>query len=341
MTEQIDLYVKDAKALGRIRSLRTEQTYRSVLLRHADLVGNRDLRNVGRDDIKRTLNEIGTRPDVSPNTRNTYHAILTAFYTWAEQEGIRNTNPARQVRRARPEEPVIYRLTQDEAIRLLLACNTKRERRIIHTLLLAGVRNQELRGFRGEHFARPGWIWISRDIAKGKRERWVPVLHQLEPVADDIRENVAPDHYVICHRQVIDPPFNTEWRETPERPASPQAIWRTVKQVGRRANIAHPIHPHLLRHAYAAMIRDSQVGIDTVQALLGHKDITTTMMYLDRPSPDELAIRTLGLGFGTPGVSSANDPVEPIKATTGIEPVVGDNEAESGSQSPSGEKEEG
>ena len=341
MTEQIDLYVKDAKALGRIRSLRTEQTYRSVLLRHADLVGNRDMRTIGRDDIKRTLNEISTRADVSPNTRNTYHAILTAFYTWAEQEGIRQTNPARQVRRARPEEPVIYRLTQDEAVRLLLACNSRRERRIIHILLLAGLRNQELRGLRGEHLARPGWIWVSRDIAKGKRERWVPVLKQLEPVADEIRDSVAPDQYVIAHRQVIDPPFNTEWRETPDRPASPQAIWRTVKEVGRRANIAHPIHPHLLRHAYAAMIRDSQVGIDTVQALLGHKDITTTMMYLDRPSPDELAIRTLGLGFGTPGLSSANDPSEPIKATTGIEPVVEDNEANTGPDGPSDEDREG
>lgn len=339
MTEQIELYVKDAKALGRIRSLRTEQTYRSVLLRHADLVGNRDLRTIGREDIKRTLNEISTRADVSPNTRNTYHAILTAFYTWAEQEGIRNSNPARQVRRARPEEPVIYRLTQDEAIRLMLACHSSREKRIIHLLLLAGLRNQELRGMRGEHFARPGWIWISRDIAKGKRERWIPVLDQLQGVAHDIRNTVAPDEYVICHRQVIDPPFNTEWREDRDKPASPQAIWRTVRQVGKRANIAHPIHPHLLRHAYAAMVRDSQVGLDTVQALLGHKDITTTMMYLDRPSPDELAIRTLGLGFGTQGVSSASDPSEPIKATTGIEPVVDDNQASTGSKSPSDEGE--
>lgn len=339
MTEQIDLYVKDAKALGRIRSLRTEQTYRSVLIRHADLVGNRDMRTIGRDDIKRTLNEISTRADVSPNTRNTYHAILTAFYTWAEQEGIRSSNPARQVRRARPEEPVIYRLTQDEAVRLMLACHNNRERRIIYLLLLAGLRNQELRGMRGEHFARPDWIWVSRDIAKGKRERWIPILEQLQGVAGDIRATVAPDQYVICHRQIIDPPFNTQWREDPARPASSQAIWRTVKQVGRRANIAHPIHPHLLRHAYAAMIRDSQVGIDTVQALLGHKDITTTMMYLDRPSPDELAIRTLGLGFGTPGLSSANDPSEPIKATTGIEPVVGDNQANPGSNSQIDEEE--
>ena len=89
------------------------------------------------------------------------------------------------------------------------------------------------------------------------------------------------------------------------------------------------------------MIRDSQVGIDTVQALLGHKDITTTMMYLDRPSPDELAIRTLGLGFGTRGLSSANDPSEPVKATTGIEPVDGDNEANTGPDGPSNEDREG
>lgn len=340
MTQQIDLFIKDHRALGRIRSLRTEQTYRSVLLRHADLVGNRDLRNIGRDDIKRTLNEIGTR-EVSANTRNVYHAILTAFYTWAEQEGIRTTNPARQVRRARRDEPVIYRLTHDEAVRLMLACHTKRERRVIYLLLLAGLRNQELRGLRGEHVARPGWIWVSRHIAKGARERWIPVLEQLEPIVSEIRETTGPDEHVIASRQVINPPINTEWRENPQRPASPQAIWRLVREMGKRAGIRHPIHPHLLRHAYAGMIKDSNAGIDTVQALLGHKDITTTMMYLDRPSPDELAIKTLGLGFGTRGVSGANEPSQPMKATTGIEPVQEPNGPAAGSETPIEEEEQG
>jgi integrase len=59
--------------------------------------------------------------------------------------------------------------------------------------LCAGIRNRELRGRQGRHFQREGWLWISAEIAKGGRERWVPVLPELVPIAREIRATVAPD----------------------------------------------------------------------------------------------------------------------------------------------------
>jgi integrase len=64
---------------------------------------------------------------------------------------------------------------------MLRAASGTLERRANHVALLAGVRNAELRGLQGRHFMRPGFIWVSADIAKGKRERWVPILTELEP----------------------------------------------------------------------------------------------------------------------------------------------------------------
>jgi integrase/recombinase XerD len=330
LTDQIELFIIDWRNAGRMRSGRTEQTYRSVLMQHSEIVQNRDLRKVGRDDIKRTL---ALYPG-SPNTRNRSHSILSAFYTWAEQEGIRNTNPVRQVARARKIEPSIYRLTDEEVRALLAACQTVREHRVIYLGLLAGPRNQELRGFRGEHFARPGWVWISSDIAKGGRERYIPVLEELRPVVDEIRENVAMKEFVIAHRWCADPPFNTDYRDDPSQPASAQAVWRLVVKLGKRAGINHHIHPHTLRHAFAGLIR--RADIQTAQSLLGHKDITTTMMYIDRPSLDDLTVGTHGLKFANGGVSLQavkNEPVNTEKATTGIEPVNSDAGSGTGSSS--------
>jgi integrase len=80
---------------------------------------------------------------------------------------------------------------------MLPAARSTRERRAIFLGICAGLRNQELRGLEGRHFERPGWIWVSSDIAKGRRERWLPVIAELEPVVREIRSNVANDEYVI------------------------------------------------------------------------------------------------------------------------------------------------
>jgi hypothetical protein len=91
---------------------------------------------------------------------------------------------------------------------------------------------------------------ISPDIAKGGRGRYVPVVSEAIEVVENIKDTVGVDQYVIPARRPSNPPLNTRWREYPDRPSSPQAIWRTVAEVADRAGIAAHIHPHLLRHAF-------------------------------------------------------------------------------------------
>jgi integrase len=74
-----------------------------------------------------------------------------------------------------------------------------------HRPICAGARNRELRGLQGRHIQRAGWVWISADIAKGGRQRWIPVLPELEPIAREICEAVAPDEYVIPAQRWRDP----------------------------------------------------------------------------------------------------------------------------------------
>jgi integrase len=116
------------------------------------------------------------------------------------EEGYRKDNPARQTRRPKPRPAEVYRLTRDEAVQMLGAARGIREQRAIFLGICAGLRNAELRGLQGRHFERPGLVWVSPDIAKGGRGRWVPATLELVPVVEEIRSHVASDEYVLPAR---------------------------------------------------------------------------------------------------------------------------------------------
>ena len=81
-------------------------------------------------------------------------------------------------------------MTRAEVVAFLGAAATRREQRVAYLGVCAGIRNHELRHLQRRHFERPGWVHVSADIAKGGRERWVPVLPELEPVVAEILANV-------------------------------------------------------------------------------------------------------------------------------------------------------
>lgn len=288
--EAIDSFIRDWRAVGRINSALTERVYRGKLDHLSATVENRDPARVGGPDLKRALARW------EGESRRQAHAVYRSFFRWAMTEDMRTNNPADMVLQTKPKAPQIARITREEGARLLVVSRERRrDRWLVHLGCCAGLRSQELRGLQGRHFTRPGFVWVSPDIGKGQKERWVPVISDLEPVVEEILTLVGLEEYVLPGQRSAGHPTPEIMRDI-SRPISATTIYKQTIALGERAGIGVRVTPHSMRHLFSTYVA-RHGGILVAKALLGHADISTTQRYTDTPTLDELAVSLHGFSF--------------------------------------------
>ena len=69
-------------------------------------------------------------------------------------------------------------------------------------------------------------------------------------------------------------------------------VQKAVARAARAAGVAKRVGPHTLRHCFATHLLEAGYDIRTVQELLGHRDVRTTMTYLHVLQRGALGVRS-------------------------------------------------
>jgi integrase len=141
------------------------------------------------------------------------------------------------------------------------------------------------------------------DVSEGFGRVWMP--DALEVKYPNANASWSWQWVFPAGKRSVDPRSEIERRHH----LGEQVIQRAVHDAVRSAGIAKAATPHTLRHSFATHLLESGHDIRTVQELLGHTDVKTTMIY------------THVLGMGASGVRS---PLDALGVAEAVSPSRGD-----------------
>jgi len=190
-------------------------------------------------------------------------ASLKSLFGFGVRLGLFDQNPTLVIRCPRTEGAVHERiLTEEEVTLVIQEAAPGRDRALIRTLYLAGLRITEALGIR---FSDLGKRWITVH-GKGSRTRTVVVPQELVGELRALRWQAdADDAFVFKgeHGGAISGRFA-----------------RKMMKVASEEAIGRPTSPHFFRHSHATHALERGAPIHLVQNSLGHRSLATTAAYL-------------------------------------------------------------
>jgi len=158
-------------------------------------------------------------------------------------------------------------LSRQEVARLLASTVTLRERALLMTTYGGGLRVSEVVRLRVSDIDAPRDM-IRVEQGKGRKDRYTLLGSRL---LAELR------HYWQVYRPVQPWLFPQRRKAVPMDPTTAQKMYYAAK---RRAGITKAGGIHALRHAFATHLVEAGTDLATLQQLLGHDSITTTMRYV-------------------------------------------------------------
>jgi integron integrase len=296
-------------------SYSTEKAYVYWIKRFILFHDKRHPRTMSAPEIESFLSDLATEKNVAASTQN--QALCALLFLYREVLGIELNAPIVSIRAKRPKRlPTV--LTRSE-VQLLLNAMSGEHQLMAKLLYGSGLRLMECIRLRVKDIDFVQHQIIVRD-GKGLKDR-VTVLPDV--VAGSLRRHLR--YVKLLHEDdlvnkfggvslpyalaVKYPSSQYEWKwqyvfpskkiskdprsgERKRHHADPSGLQKAVRRAAKSAHINKHITPHALRHSFATHVLENGYDIRTVQDLLGHKHVTTTMIYTHVLNRGGMAVRS-------------------------------------------------
>lgn len=284
-------------------SLRTETAYLGWIKRYILFHGKRHPADMGKAEAEAFLSSLAVERNVSASTQSQalsallflYREVLALELPWLDD-----------VTRAKKPVRLPTVLTRAETLALLEKIENAELHLIVSLLYGSGLRLLEGLRLRVKDVELARNEIVVREGKGGKDRVTMIPLQLVEPLRAQIARTKAvheadlargkgevwlPDALAVKYPnaaralgwQYVFPAagFSTDPRsgEVRRHHVDEKRVQRAVKQAAARAGIVKPVSPHTLRHSFATHLLEGGYDIRTVQELLGHADVSTTMIY--------------------------------------------------------------
>ncbi len=293
----------------------TEQQYLSWIRRFILFHGKRHPIHMGRPEIEAFLTHLAIQEHVSASTQNQALSAILFLYRTVLETPL--DFPIDAVRARRPiHVPTV--LSRAE-VHQVLSCLTGQSQLMSQLLYGGGLRAMECARLRVKDLDFSLREIVVRD-GKGEKDRFtilpealvVPLQEQLQLTKriheQDLRQGYGAVYLPYALERKF-PTANREWiwqyvfpsRRLALDPragvvrrhhVSPSGLQKQVRLAAKLAGVQKRVTCHTFRHSFATHLLENGYDIRTVQELLGHKDVKTTMIYTHVLNRGGMAVRS-------------------------------------------------
>jgi site-specific recombinase XerD len=225
-----------------------------------------DLKKLSKKDINEFMNLIMDK-HYAGNTINLYWNSLKYFI-----EEILHKRWLFKIRYAKKPKSLPFYLTKEEVAKLIDAIKNQKHKLMISLMYSAGLRVSELVGLRAVDIdIQQGNGWVRK--GKGNKDRIFIIAEKLK---DELKRFIEESGLK-----------EEDWlfKGNNLNHLSTRTVQEIIKKARKTAKLEKKAHPHTLRHSFATHLVQNGTDIISVQSLLGHTRIETTMQYVHMASP--------------------------------------------------------
>ena len=216
------------------------------------------------DQVIDFLNDLQVEKERNWRTIKIYVAALRWYY----QHMVDQLDLAKQIPYPK-EKPSLPKILSREELTLLFdSCLNQKHRVMFRLLYSSGLRRGEiLRLTANDLITKDGKCKIRVIKGKGDKDRYTVLSKK---VLIELREyylSARPKNYL----------FNGRYKGSP---MSAEGLRHALTAAVKRAGIKNEVNLHILRHCFASHALEEGMNLKTLQYLMGHSSIKTTMIYL-------------------------------------------------------------